>query len=244
MMIDRKQILAVTESANGFDFDTLSFSPKVQELIDINDTEFEGVGAKEIMFDGMQFLLHGYDTQNTQNIIASSSPNCVFCETPSKSAVCVGLSLGQHIIDAPNIGRVNRTFLLLAKYVGNVINADSFAWLPGKNIVGSQYFNEALETYINKGIFPVLIQISFKTEAPGIFRSVGLSYFADQEIELITPRDFPRNEAIKRMVRIVDDIVENGKIKARLESKGLARGERIEFLPSGDGKTIHVSLSV
>jgi hypothetical protein len=69
--------------------------------------------------------------------------------------------------------------------------------------------------------------------------SVGLDFFAGQEVRFEKQSELPRGEAVKRVVRVVNHIIAQGPITELLE---LPEGDGRSLLaePSRDGRHVRV----
>ncbi|MEH6759282.1 MAG: hypothetical protein V7676_17500 [Parasphingorhabdus sp.] len=241
-MIETTPLLVLAELPENFDLDDLNLPENLEHILKIRKIGNETANLREVMLDGMSFLLRTHDIEETQGWIESISPNFVGFTPPEIFLSSIGLSLGESIADTLHFGKINRALMLLGQYIGDAIEAVAFAWTHADNLIGAEYFGEALDQYMTHGTFPASVQIAFKADGPGKFKTHGLSYFADQEIELVTPTDYPEKQAIEAMIRIVHDIGTNGKFDGKLSTQGKRLGEHPAFVSGNDARILQFSL--
>jgi hypothetical protein len=120
--------------------------------------------------------------------------------------------------------------------------ASAVLWKPAELASGPDFFQDSVQNFVAGGAFPSLSLVRFESTSAGLLRTRGLAWFADQEIEF-QPTHLAENEAVRRMVRIIHDIAENGAIAEDVETAGLDRGERVYLTLHPEEKLVRVKSS-
>ena len=169
--------------------------------------------------------------------------NRIFCDHVPTSPDVISLSLGENVGNAKHLPAINKAILKLGRLIGDAVGSTSVVWNPADIIIGFDFFRENTQQYLDGGPFPVLIQVRIDERANGQTNTVGLDYFAGQEIRLEAPDTYTSGDIGKRIVRIVHDIATNGKIDTHITTAGLTHGETISFQPSDDLSILNVVIS-
>ena len=114
-------------------------------------------------------------------------------------------------------------------------------WWPSELANGPAFFGEAVRDYANGGAFPALSLVRFEKSGASTITTNGLDWFVRQEIAFDTA-GLDEASVVKRLVRLLHDIVENGPLMDEMLVDGLQAGERLQLLPSDDGHLVYAKL--
>lgn len=141
----------------------------------------------------------------------------------------IHLSIGNHIVqDRINLP-VFETFVDLSQIIGEAVHAKAIAWRPARNVIGFDYFADAINRFMDGGPFPVLGLIDLQERKNDMYETYGLTYFAGYELRLQTLPDLTANMAMRIMVRLVNDIIMNGDFDDSISIPGHAENISIIF---------------
>lgn len=139
------------------------------------------------------------------------------------------LSIGNHIVqDRINLP-VFETFVDLSQIIGEAVHAKAIVWRPARNVIGFDYFADAINRFMDGGPFPVLGFIDLQELNNDRYETHGLTYFAGYELRLQTLPDLTANMAMRIMVRLVNDIIMNGDFDDSISIPGHAENISIIF---------------
>ncbi len=162
----------------------------------------------------------------------------IFCNIDKAKIMSVlTLDLGDNVKGGETIPPIVKGLLGLARRIGQAIDTVAVVWNPAHIVSGFSYFSESIDSYEKNGAFPALALVDFNMQMDGEISSKGLSWFSEQEL-IFFASHLSREEAMRRMVRVVHDIATNGPILSRIEIKGLDLTETMILTPSTDGEIV------
>ena len=132
-----------------------------------------------------------------------------------------------------------KLLLELASILAKSLRVSAVLWKPAELASGPELFQDSVHSFVSGGAFPSLSLVRFESTKIGVLRTRGLTWFADQEIEFHL-NQLAENEAVRRMIRIIHDIAENGAIAEDVETAGLDHGERVFLTLHQEEKLVRV----
>ncbi len=157
-----------------------------------------------------------------------------------QSSIAIGM--GDMVKTDPPIPPVAAGLLNLGADICADLPANLVHWMPAELTSGPEFFLEAMREYGNGGAFPALPLVRFEESEGGAILTKGLHWFARQEVRFETEK-LDEAAAVKRMVRILHDIVHNGPIAEAMQVAGLEAEEELRLLPKADGSLVEVQLA-
>ncbi|MEO9600745.1 hypothetical protein [Parasphingorhabdus sp.] len=235
-------LLIIAPMASDFDLAQLPWAEATGEKISANLSKFKEFEMVEVIVDAMPFLLSRHTPTEIDQRLKAEKCDLLFCDHPSSDESAIGIAVRDNLSSAKHLLEVNRRLLSLAKWIGARLDATSAAWMPSRRLASFSYFQESVSQYLADGPFPTLFQTSFSELDNGCFVTNGLHYFAEQEIHLTAPLSYSISDVTERLVRIIDDIANHGRIEVPSRSKGMIEGETLIFLPSHDLKQVDIEI--
>jgi hypothetical protein len=130
---------------------------------------------------------------------------------------------------------VVRTMAGFAAAIALPLAAKVVCWHPARSWMEPGYFTRLVTSWLAGGPFPALGLTAIRSREAGGVESVGLHYFAGQEVEVAAVAGEPRQETVKLAVRVIDHIVHHGPLTARHGLQGPS-GEALEVEASQEGR--------
>lgn len=227
-------LLIIARLANAFDLAQLPWCEAARERISVNHAKFKNLEMLEVIVDAMPFVLSRLTAAETSQRFAAARDQAPFRDLPSPGDSAIGIELGDNLTSARHLLEINRRLLLLGQWIGESLKASAAAWMPSRQVANIANYDQMVRQYLAGSPFPTLFQTSFSEVRRGYFVTTGLHYFAGQEIRLKAPPDYRLADVTDRLVRIIADIVTNGKIDRPTRSEGMVHGERLIYSPSND----------
>jgi len=180
--------------------------------------------------------------------------SCKFTATPSGvvdakqvmlnsdlSASVSGLSIGfgELVKSELPIFPIVRTLLELASHLSKSLPTLGVMWSPAQIVCGPDFFNSSIDDFTAGGAFPSLPLIRFESDNRGKIYTRGVDWFARQEVE-IEAADFGQDGGIRRLVRVIHDIVENGAITEDVEVAGFEPDEKLFFSVNAEENLVEI----
>ena len=155
----------------------------------------------------------------------------------STTSISIGFS---GLVDSalPILPLVKSLLELASKFAASLPVA-AVLWAPANIASGPKFFRNSVDDFVSGGAFPSLALVRFNSAEGNILRTNGLAWFSNQEVEFNTS-DMDENEAIRRLVRIIHDIAENGAMAENIEVAGLDAGERLSLSVSAEEGVVRV----
>ncbi|WP_417621686.1 hypothetical protein [Parasphingorhabdus sp.] len=233
-MIFEPPLLILTQFPGKFDLMRLPWSQEAKARILFNSAKFEDLELAEVVIDGMTFFLSSLAPSEITQRFATERFERLCCSPPSPDDSAIGIGTRDNVSSAKHLPEVNHRLLLLGKWIGESLAATAAAWLPSRKLIGFAYFDEVAGQYLAGGPFPGLFQTSFSEDRNGCYTTTGLRYFSGQEVRLRAPPEYSAADTTERLVRIIDDLAINGKIRNPARFRGKVSGETLIFQPSDD----------
>lgn len=243
MVEDSLSLVIIGHFPDSFELSAVLKSVSASSDIYFNEKKYAGFDRYEISVNGMAFELQQFGMFETQKLLKQSIVSSIFGSPADCQSKSIGVWLGDHLKSGKHMPTINRALLNVGKLVGQAVSATHIGWLPAHQSIDFEHFAVSVDDYLDGGPTPILLQIAIKKSDDQELRTLGLNYFANQEVVLVPAPGMIESEAIKRLVRICHDIAVNGRIETELETDGLHEGEKICFKPNADRSNLAITIS-
>ena len=132
---------------------------------------------------------------------------------------------------------VVRGCVALAAALASATGAAAVVWIPARTAMTTAYFAASIGDWLGGGAFPALGLTALVPTGTGLI-SEGLGFFTGQELETCGA---DLAYAARMAVRMVHMLVDHGPLVAPARLPG-PDGEAVLAEPSGDGRTVRISL--
>ncbi|WP_373491876.1 hypothetical protein [Parasphingorhabdus sp.] len=226
--------MIIDPTAEACDLARLPFCEAAKGRISVNQAKFTDLENVEVIVDAMPFLLSRLTAAETIQRLAArkDEPHLSDVLLPMNSAI--GVAPRDNLTSARHLSEVNQHLLLLGSWIGESVDATAAAWLPARTILPFAEFDQLARHYLENGLFPTSFQTSFSKTGDGCFATLGLDYFAGQEIRMTAPPDYSPSDLRQCLAPIIDTIATRGKINRPARSTGLNEGETLICTPNDD----------
>lgn len=136
---------------------------------------------------------------------------------------------GNHVAQGRISLPVFETQVEAGRILGAALDAVAIGWPPSQSAFSFAYFDEAAERFCKGGAFPVLGFVRLNQAQERVFETQGLDYFTGYDLRLLALPEMKPHEAMRIMVRLVNDIVCNGDMPVNARVPGREQGEFIVF---------------
>jgi len=151
----------------------------------------------------------------------------------------VTLSPGPHLAGGSGLLPVVRTLAGLGASLARLNGVRAVCWHPSRCWNAPDLYSEGVARWIEGGVFPALTLASLAVTTDGGMHSEGLALFTGQELRLEPDLVGEPAEAAKLAVRLLDDLVERGRIGKREQIADPA-GLPLWLEPSENGRFVRV----
>lgn len=166
----------------------------------------------------------------------------VFCETGiADLQSAVGFNCQQTALDGDYRSQPELAGFAEAVLLGRLLRPDAVLWRPARILSSFSYFNEAIESFLNSGPFPVLCTVHFEIVDGDRVQTDGLAWFCGQEV-VFEFHPLEAREALRRALRLSHSLIVDGCISEPMTVSGLFDGEFLAIDPSPDRSIIEVSI--
>jgi hypothetical protein len=146
---------------------------------------------------------------------------------------------GPHLAAGGAMFPVVRTLAMIAAHLVSVDGVEAVAWHSARAVSDADYFRSSVLRWIEGGAFPGLGLTSLEPDEDGGLRSEGLSLFTGQELRMHPEMVSDRAEASKIALRLLNWLVENGRITESFVFTGPS-GETLRLEPSDNSAIVDV----
>jgi hypothetical protein len=229
-------IRQLAEKQGGF---SISLDPVVDSASGASGDAHEGEGWLELLANGLTFDLVGLAPGPR-----ADPPPCVhgFALPADADAVvldAITVRPGPHLAGGHTMTPVVRTLAWLGAELASLDRVEAVAWHAARSWCGARYFRDAVQRWIEGGVFPSLGLTALAMSPDGGMHSEGLALFVGQEIRL-EPELMADNAAGAKVgVRLIDLLVESGKVAAPQTITG-PDGQLLRLEPSANGHFVRV----
>ena len=190
----------------------------------------EDEGWVELLANGLTFDLVGLAPN-----VAKALPECEHRFAlpdgfDSAGMEAITLTPGPHLSGGGAMFPVVRCLALLAAQLSELDSIQAVAWHTARTFSAPDYFRRGVMNWIEGGVFPGLGLTALTTNPDGAMQTKGLSLFTSQELRLSPEMCADRTEAAKVALRLVNWLVEHGRIEQPFTFTGPA-GETLELEP-------------
>lgn len=197
------------------------------------DTSEEGgqeEGWLELLANGLTFDLTGLAPQVGSEMpeLAHSYGLPAGFEAREHQAILV--RPGPHLAAGGAMFPVVRTLAMIAANLTDLAGVKAVAWHPARAISDADYFRRSVLRWIEGGVFPGLGLAALVPTDDGGLQSEGLSLFTGQEMRMRPEVVTDRAEASKIALRLLNWLVENGRITESFDFTGPS-GETLRLEP-------------
>ena len=165
----------------------------------------------------------------------SEQPDFPACEA-------ITITPGPHLSGGKVMFPVLRCLAWLGALLAELPQLRAVAWHPARSWSEPVYFRSGVLRWIEGGVFPGLGLTAIVPTADGSLMSEGLAMFIGQELVLAPAMARDRAEAAKIALRLVNWLVENGKITETASMMGPS-GEILRLQPEQNQQIIKVTAS-
>ena len=155
------------------------------------------------------------------------------------AAEAVALRPGPHLASGAGMVPVVRMLASLAAELSGLKGVVAVAWHPARCWSAPEVFRENVGRWIEGGVFPGLTLASVALSPDRGLHSEGLALFTGQELRLEPEIVEDRTEAVKLAVRLLDFLVEHGRVHASQTVVGPG-GMALRIEPSENGRFVRV----
>lgn len=212
------------------------------ELIEKSDAVFlvhqQSKHCIELNFSGVRFNCEIFEPKGGY----SEFKQIMLNSNLSMASSGIALGFSESVSSPQPILPLVKLLLELACIFAKSLAASAVLWKPAELASGPDFFQDSVQNFVSGGAFPSLSLVRFESTSASLLRTKGLAWFADQEIEFQATH-LAENEAVRRMVRIIHDIAENGAITEDVETAGLDDGERVCLTLHPEEKLVRVKSS-
>jgi len=149
---------------------------------------------------------------------------------------------GPHLAGGGAMFPVVRCLAWLGALLADLEGAQAVCWHSARSYNAPQHFRTSVLRWIEGGAFPALGLTALVPTADGGLASEGLALFIGQEVHLAPDLAADRSEGAKLAVRLVNWLVENGRIDVPSQLAGPS-GETLLLDPQQNPRIIKVSKS-
>jgi hypothetical protein len=155
----------------------------------------------------------GFEVGWAHGAVSLSGYRAVFADPPlGKSVTSLSIDFGPHLRAGGRSAPLARELLAVGADLAEKLAANLVVWNPGKLVSKEALFVESVQSYLNGGVFPVLVTVDFDYSSDeSELRSTGLMWFSGQEIAL-AGCGLRGQQLVRRAVRLVHDIATNGAV--------------------------------
>ena len=203
MLQNGPQLFLLASLPPSFHLRDLEEIGRQSDLVTINTRKFKDLDLIEAVVDGITCTISQLTPHEIQREFIENPVENIFCGRPAGTSAGIGISLGNNLTYGKHLGTVNCALLRLAVIAGKFVDAQSVLWRPASVHTSFSSFSDLVAQHANGGPFPSLAQIAILDNGDGVLVTRGLDYFSSQEIELQTPPDDPPDEALGRLVRLI-----------------------------------------
>jgi hypothetical protein len=199
-------------------------------------------GWLELLAHGLTFDINGLETAQAP---APPDAEHFFGLDPDIAATpleAVSLVPGPHVASGGAMAPVVRTMVGLAADLALRLPAKAVCWRPARSWMEPGYFARIVTAWLAGGAFPALGLTAIVRSPAGAAESVGLAFFAGQEVAVEVKPGEPFVETVKLAARMIDHIIRHGAIVSAGELQG-PTGERLLAEPSPDGRHVEICRS-
>ena len=213
--------------------------PQFSISLDTSADRGQEEGWLELLANGMTFDLTGLEPQASIDVPATAHTFGTGQGFDPAQQEAILIQPGPHLAAGGGMFPVVRTLAMVAATLAQLDNVKAVAWHPARAVSSADYFRRSVMGWIEGGAFPGLgLAALFPTEAGGL-QSEGLSLFTGQELYMRPEVVTDRAEASKIALRLLNWLVENGRITQSFLFTGPS-GETLRLEPVDNSGMVEV----
>ena len=227
---DARDIDRLAEGNGGF---SISFAPEQSSSDDP-----EAGGWLELLASGLTFDLSGL----APGAAAESPPyrrSLAIDEDSLHTFEALTLAPGPHLSGGARMLPIIRALAVLGASLARLEGVRAIAWHTSRCWSEPALYRDGVLRWVEGGVFPALTLTSLVMSPDGGMQSEGLALFTGQEIRLEPEIVDDSAEAAKLAVRLLDHLIERGKVDARDTIVG-PNGSPLRLDPSPNGRFVRV----
>jgi hypothetical protein len=146
---------------------------------------------------------------------------------------------GPHLAGGAGLLPIVRTLAALGASLAKMEGVRAIGWHSSRCWSEPDLYREGVDRWLEGGVFPALTLTSLTLSSDGGMHSEGLALFTGQELRLEPEIAGDQAGAAKLAVRLIDHLVERGRIAGRETIVG-ADGAPLRLEPSANGQFVRV----
>lgn len=146
---------------------------------------------------------------------------------------------GPHLAGGVGMTPVVRTLAWLATVLCRLEGVRAVAWHPAHCWSAPEIYCDSVLRWMEGGVFPGLTLATLSLSPDRGMHSLGLALFTGQELRLEPEVSENRAEAAKLAVRLLDLLIERGRVEAAETIAG-PDGKPLRLRPSANGRFVRV----
>jgi len=196
-------------------------------------------GWLELLLNGMTFDCIGLAPGAPSLLPERAHSFGLAPEADFTGSEAITLVPGPHLAGGGAMYPVVRCLAWLGALLADLEGAQAVCWHSARTYNSPSHFRTSVLRWIEGGAFPALGLTALVQNADGGLASEGLALFTGQEIHLVPELAPDRQEGGKLAVRLVDWLVENGRLDFVDQIAGPS-GESLVLEPQPDQRIIKV----
>lgn len=196
-------------------------------------------GWLELLANGLTFDLSGLAPQAPIDVPATVHSFGLSPAIDIGRHQAVLITPGPHLAAGGAMFPVVRTLAMIAAHLAELDGVDAVAWHPARAVSDAEYFRRGVLRWIEGGAFPGLGLSALVSTPEGGLASEGLSLFTGQELRLAPDIVADRADGAKIALRLLNWLVENGRVTEPLEFTGPS-GETLRLEGGSNGTIVDV----
>ncbi|MGB3796117.1 MAG: hypothetical protein WA957_07425 [Alteraurantiacibacter sp.] len=223
-----KQVRALAETCDRFSIS-----------LDTSASGGEEEGWLELLANGMTFDLTGLEPRGCIDMPEPAHRFGIPQGFDPAQQQALLIQPGPHLAAGGAMFPVVRTLAVVAASLAALDSVTAVAWHPARTVTNADFFRRSVMGWIEGGPFPGLgLAALFATDDGGL-QSEGLALFTGQELYMMPEVVTDRSEASKIALRLLNWMVENGRITQSL-SFTAPSGETLRLEPVDNSGIVKV----
>lgn len=201
----------------------------------VSHTPPESEGWAEVLRDGLTFDLRGLAGGKSMPVPVIDHAvgfDIGQCEGLAALQICPG----PHIAGAQRLLPVIRVAAALAVSLAKIVQPRAICWIPARNAVAPELFNQAVQPWFEGGPFPAFALASLQRSADGAIATTGLKFLIGQEFSLVGDAGTSPEQLARVAVRLIDWLVAHGPVIQATQA--ILAGTGAVFLEARDATSI------
>jgi hypothetical protein len=237
---DLSLLFAVGERPSAADIERLLASEAASgQRAQISHRPDDSEGWLELLANGLTFDITGLVPAGGTDLPPMEHQFGISLDPAKFRFEAMTIAPGRHIAGGGAMVPVVRTMIGLAAAIAVPLSAKAVCWHPARSWMEPGYFTRTVANWLAGGGFPALGLTAVVPHEEGGVQSVGLRFFAGQEVRAEPLKGEPCQETVKLAVRVIDHIIRHGPLTSPHALEGPS-GETMQAEPSQDGRQVRV----